>query len=344
MWKLSFRASSLNCSICCFLTEGKKSLGLHFATPFRVNTQSRWSAVSVLRVLKNPIYIGILIQGKNTTPSYKVKKRVEKPCEEWAVIEDNHEPIVDRYDFESVQKVLALDTRTSPGSGTVEFFSGLVFCGECGASMIRKTVPSGKKKYVYYVCAAHKNEKNCSPHSLRDSALEEIVLESLQCHIQDVIDLSDLLELTDAAPLQQATIKKLQGRLDKKQEEIDRYQVLLRSLYENLTDGVLDREEYQDLKKTYTARRTEVEEQTEAIREEISLAKESHSDGRGWMEQFRKHQNIVGLDRAILVSLVERVMIFKGQRVEIIYRWHNEFQWQMDLLLQTQALPEKEAI
>ena len=99
--------------------------------------------------------------------------------------------------------------------------------------------------------------------------LEEIVLESLKRHIQEVINLADLLEITDTAQLQQAGIRKLQVRLDTKQAEIDRCQTLLRSLYESLTDGVIDKEEYQNLRETYSSRRTEAEEQAEAIREEM---------------------------------------------------------------------------
>lgn len=322
----------------------KKSQGLRFATPFRVNTQSRWSAAAVLRILKNPVYTGVLAQGKNTTPSYKVKRRIKKPSEEWAVVEGRHEAIIDRMSFESVQKVLALDTRTSPGNKAVELFSGMVFCGECGAAMIRKTVPSGGKKYVYYVCAAHKNEKTCFAHTLRDSALEEIVTEALKRHIHNVIDLSDLLKLTDAAALQQAGVRKLQARLDKKQEEIDRYQRLLRSLYESLTDGVIDREEYQALKKTYTASRAEAEGQVEALREEMGRTLELTVNNQGWMEQFRKRRNIVALDREIVVSLIERILIYKDRRVEIVHRWQDEFQYQTDLLLQAQALSVKEAV
>ena len=55
------------------------------------------------------------------------------------------EDIVERRDFDSVQKALSLDTRRSPGDSAVQLFSGMVFCGECGASMVRKTVPSGIK-------------------------------------------------------------------------------------------------------------------------------------------------------------------------------------------------------
>ena len=323
----------------------KRSQGMRYSTSFRLKEESVWDAVMVLRILKNPVYIGVLEQGRVTTPSYRVKRLVVKPREEWAVVENCHEPIIDRYDFESVQKVLALDTRTSVSGKAVELFSGMVYCGECGGAMIRKTVPSRKKRYVYYVCAAHKNEKSCYSHSMRVETLDEIVLDALKRYIQDVIDLSDLLELTDTAQLQQAGMRKLQGRLEKKWEEIDRNQSLLRSLYESLADGVIDRDEYQDLKKTYSRRRAEAEEQAEAIQEEMSREMGNFSEGRGWMGQFRKHQNIDALDRTIVVSLIERILIFRDRRVEIVYRWHDEFQWQMDLLRQAQGtLPGREAV
>ena len=318
----------------------KRSQGMRYSTAFRIKEESVWSAGMVLRILKNPVYTGVLEQGRVTTPTHKIKRVVNKPREEWAVVENCHEPIIDRYDFESVQKVLALDTRTSTSGKEVSLFSGMVCCGECGGAMIRKTTYSAKKKYIYYVCASHKNDKTCYTHSLRDTALYDIVLHLLKQHIRDVIDLSDLLQMTDTAQLQQANIQKLQMRLDRKLAEIDRSQTLLRSLYESLADGVIEQEEYQDLKETYTRRRAEAEEQAEAIRQE--MGRELDTQDRSWMDQFRRHQNIETLDRTIVVSLIERIVIYRKHRVEVVFRWHNEFQWQLDLLQQAQAaLPER---
>jgi len=319
----------------------KKSQGLRAYTPFRSKSESTWSAGMILRILKNPAYIGVLEQGRVTTPSYKVKKLVHKPQEDWDVVPNHHEAIVDPFDFETVQRVLALDTRASVSGKAVELFSGMVLCGECGSAMIRKTVPSGRKKYVYYVCAAHKNDKTCYGHSIRDTALEEIVLESTKQHIEDVVGLASMLDLAGAAQLQQANVKKLKERLERKQAEIDRCQTLLRSLYESLTDGIIDREEYHDLKRTYTRRREEAEAQAEALQQQMS--KELDSD-RGWIKQFRKHQGITALDRSIVVSLVERIVIYRDRRVEVIFRWHDEFQHHLELLAQAQELAsEKEA-
>ena len=319
----------------------KKQQGLRFATPFRIRSRSPWSATAVLRILKNPVYTGILEQGKNTTLSYKVKKRVAKPRGEWAVVESAHEAVVDRQDFLSVQKVLALDTRKSPGRDKVELFSGMVLCGECGAAMVRKTVPSGGKKYIYYVCAAHKNEKTCFSHSIRDTALEKIVLESLQKQIQYIISLAGLLEMADTAPLRKAGAKKVQERMDSRKREADRYRRLMESLYENMVDGVITRKEYYELKKNYSDLCSEAEKQAEGLQEEMVRTLESSVDGNGWMEQFKKYGNITELDRTAVVSLIDRIFIYRDRRVDIIYSCQDELRLLDETLAQVQALDEK---
>ena len=311
--------------------EYKRSLGMKYTTSFKTSAKAAWSAGTVIRILKNPIYTGVLIQGKETTPSYKVHKRIAKDKSEWTVIEDSHEAIISGIDFDSVQKVLKCDTRRSPDDKAVGLFSGMLFCGDCGASMVRKTVPAGEKKYVYYVCSAHKQDKSCSPHRMRDAALEEIVLDSLRQHIREVVNMSELLDITDTAPLRTAQAQKVQRQLDKKREEYEKLQKLLMSLYENLTDGVIDREEYARLKASFTARADEVERQMDALRESLNDIR-SHGTENVWMNEFIKRQELASLDRAVVVALIDKILIHSNDVVEIIYRWQDEFAWQLDIL------------
>ena len=316
--------------------EYKRSLGMKFTTPFKTNPKAVWSAATVIRILKNPVYTGVLIQGKATTPSYKVHKRVTKAESEWCVIENNHEAIVSQMLFDNVQKVLRLDTRRSPEDEAVTLFSGMVFCGDCGASMVRKTVPAGGRKYVYYVCSANKQDKTaCSPHRIRDNALEEIVLDSLKVHIQDVVDMSDLLAMTDTAPLRTAEAQKIQRQLDKKREEYETLQKLLMSLYENLVGGILDREEYIRLKESFSSRASEAEKQMDALRDTLTNIRE-HGTENAWMEEFKRHRGITALDRSIVVSLIEKILVHEDDTIEIIYRWQDEFAWQLDVLRRAQ--------
>ena len=311
--------------------EYKRSLGMKYTTSFKTSAKAAWSAGTVIRILKNPIYTGVLIQGKETTLSYKVHKRIAKDKSEWTVIENSHEAIISGIDFDSVQKVLKCDTRRSPDDKAVGLFSGMLFCGDCGASMVRKTVPAGEKKYVYYVCSAHKQDKSCSPHRMRDAALEEIVLDSLRQHIREVVNMSELLNITDTAPLRTAQAQKVQRQLDKKREEYEKLQKLLMSLYENLTDGVIDREEYARLKASFTARADEAERQMDALRESLNDI-QSHGTENVWMNEFIKRQELAELDRAVVVALIDKILIHSNDVVEIIYRWQDEFAWQLDIL------------
>ena len=318
----------------------KKSQGLRYNTSFRTKEDSAWSANMVLRILQNPVYIGVLEQGRVTTPSYKIKRKVVKPREEWAIVEACHEPIIERCDFEIVQKVLAMDTRTCIGAPAVELFCGLLYCGECGAPMIRKTVPSGKHKYVYYVCSAHKNKKACFSHALRDKVLEEIVLNLLKQRISDVMSLCDVMELVDAAQLQKANLRKLNERYLQKQKEIERNRTLLQKLYESLADGLIDRSEYQELKETYAKHRAEAEKQAEAIQEQMGQEMAFGAESRVWIDRFRKYRNITELERSAVVTLIERVLIYREHRVEIVFRWQNEYRAMLELVSHQAAVRE----
>ena len=94
--------------------EYKISSGSRYETGFRQKEQALWSSVTVRRILENEVYIGNLVQGKRTTPNHKVKQTYVKPEDDWIRIEKNHEPLVSDRDFEIIQRLLGMDTRTSP--------------------------------------------------------------------------------------------------------------------------------------------------------------------------------------------------------------------------------------
>ena len=328
-------ADRLNSSGILSPLEYKRSLGMKCSTPLQTNLKASWSAASIIRLLKNPLYIGTLVQGRLTTPSYKVHKRVEKSENEWSVIENNHEAIVSKRDFDTVQKVLARDTRRSPDAASVSLFSGMVFCGDCGASMVRKPVNSGGKRYYYYVCSANKQDKSCSSHRIRVETLEAIVLELLQNHIAAVADLDNALSVADTAPLRTAEAFKVQRQLDEKRAEYERLQKLLMSLYENLSDGIIDKTEYMRLKQSFSDRAAETEKQMDALQERLTTIK-THTADTSWTENFKRYRNLTELDRSVVVNLIERIMVYEDNAVKITYRWQDEFTWQMDIVRQAQ--------
>ena len=166
---------------------------------------------------------------------------------------------------------------------------------------------------------------------MRDTALEEIVLDSLKQHIREVVDMSELLAITDTAPLRTAQAQKVQRQLDKKREEYEKLQKLLMSLYENLADGIIDREEYSRLKASFASRADEAEKQMDALRERLTEIQNNGTEN-AWMSEFTKRQGLTALDRAVVVALIDKIFIHSNDMVEIIYRWQDEFAWQLDIL------------
>jgi len=161
--------------------EYKQKNGVNYSAPFKTNARSLWSAVAVLRILSNPVYTGELIQGKETTPSYKIKKRVIKPENEWSITPNAHEAIINKNDFLLVKKLLLQDTRTSPDNKNQTVFplAGFMYCGYCGNNIVRKKAG----KYCYYVCAANKTGKGCAAYCFNQNDFDGFIAEIIKKQI-----------------------------------------------------------------------------------------------------------------------------------------------------------------
>lgn len=131
--------------------EYKKSQGENFSTGFVTHIKAQWSAVAVKRILTNEMYVGVMVQGKNEKVSYKVKRLVEKPRDEWVRVADTHEAIVPLKDFKTVQKLLEVDTRVFAGKAKCHIFTGYLFCGDCGKPMSRRVNRYKGIKNIFYM-------------------------------------------------------------------------------------------------------------------------------------------------------------------------------------------------
>ena len=161
-------------------SEYKKHQGLNYKSGFSSGGATCWSAVTVKNILTNRIFIGELTQGKRGTPNYKVKKVKLRDKSEWAVVKDNHEPIINELNFDVVQKTLGRDTRTSPVEDTVQPLAGILFCPDCGRAMCRRSVTRAQKKFYYYICSTHKRGDGCTSHCFEQGKLENAVLHAIQ--------------------------------------------------------------------------------------------------------------------------------------------------------------------
>jgi hypothetical protein len=308
--------------------EYKKKQGLNFDTPFLKNERALWSAVAVGRILTNPVYIGTLTQGKETTPNYKVKKRVIKPEDEWNVVEEAHEAIIRKTDFETVSGLLSKDTRTPPKQDTVFPLSGIMFCGDCGNSIVRKKVG----KYYYYVCATNKTGKGCTSHSYAANELETAVMETIKRQMNAVLDLEKCLDELADLPYQQRNMQKVNEQIADRENEIKDCERYKRSLYEDYKNGDISKEDFIAFGKDYTDRIDELKKAVEILTQEAELLFNENNTAHKLIEHFKQYKNISELSRQLVINLINRIDVFEKKQITILFRFQDRFEMLNNLL------------
>lgn len=307
-------------------SEYKRQLGGNYKSGFQKNRKAKWSAVAINRILKNKIYLGVLEQGKREKVNYKLNKVVEKPETEWAVKENTHEAIISRADFENVAKLLNLDTRKSPEEETLFMLSGLMFCGECGRSMVRRCNRYKDKQSVYYICATYNKGKGCSRHSIAQSVIEDILLDAIKRHIEHVARLDELLNTIRDREVNYDDIVANDQEILAKYKELDQCKKVEMSLHRDLAAGIISIEEYEQFKNNFAHKSAEIEETIRKLQQEIETVFKEGLFADEWIDTFTKTGNITSLDRSIVLSLVEKITVHEENRIEITFKYQDEYE------------------
>lgn len=305
----------------------KISRGLpHPKKGYADSQKAKWSAHAILRILQDETYTGVLLQGKQSTHNHKIKDIIEKPAEEWIRTENAHAPIIRKQDFELVQKIMGLDTRTAPDGDAVYLFSGILICRSCGGRMTRKTNTVKGKKYIYYHCPTGKKHGCEHPAMLREDELTACVLESLQAHIRNVVSLEKLLDSISEEQINQELIAGFKSQIAENEVQLEKAMQFKAALYENFVSGFLDKKEYRDLKNQYTKQIEQRREAIESLRKEMEQASANTNDRLRWTQHFKEFSTMTSLDRRAVITLIQCIHVEGKNNLKITFRYQLEYQ------------------
>ena len=304
----------------------KISRGLpHPTGGFSDRPGTRWAAHTVIRILQDETYTGTLAQGRQGTYNHKIKDVVTKPQEEWIRVENAHEPIIQKRDFDLVQKVLRLDTRTAPSGKDVYLFSGLLICGCCGGPMTRKINVYKDKRYAYYYCRTGKKHGCANPVMLKEDDLIQCVLSVLQAHIRSVVSLDELLDSLSAEKVNQNAVDECRMRIEEAQRRLERAIRFKTTLYENYISGHLNKSEYKDMKDHYSLEIEQAQAAVAELRDELDETLNNSADRMKWARDFREFETMTTLDRRAVVALIDSIRVIGKKELEINFRYQLEF-------------------
>ena len=306
----------------------KKKKGLKYNNPNSSKNDGLWSASTVARILQNEIYTGVMVQGRHRIISYKVHKQIAVPEDEWFVVPNTHEAIIDRETFEKAQTLHKRDTRTAPGKQDVYILSGFVRCADCKKAMRRKTA----RNLAYYACRTFTDKKTCSKHSIRQDKLEEAVLAALQVQIALVDELSEEIERINNAPVINRENKRLTLALKQAEKQLKQYHDASDSLYLDWKSGDITKEEYRRLKGKIAEQTAQLEQNISYLKEEMQVMADGIDTDAPYLTAFLKHKNIQTLNRGIVVELVNMVWVHENGEITVDFNFADEYQRILDYI------------
>ena len=311
----------------------KKNNGLPYAKKgYADKADCKWSATTIIRILQDETYTGTLVQGKQGTPHYKIKQMEQRPASEWVRVPDAHKALIARQDFDLVQRIKGLDTRTSPNEDTVYLFSGILICGCCGSRMTRKTNRANGKEYHYYYCPTGKKKGCAHPVMLKESSLIDCVRDSLKAYIGNIASLEALLTGIDQSSINQALAKEYSDHITDNERRLEQVLEFKARLYESLVGGMLTKEEYASYKAKYTKQAEEIHGSIRVLKEKLTEVLENRSERNRWISQFTQFSTLETLDRRALIHMVQSIRVRGKKELDITFTHEDEYKKALQLL------------
>lgn len=307
----------------------------------RGDSGQQWGSATILQLLRNQVYIGDMVQCKRRVLSFKTKKRLATDPEDWIIIENTHEAIIDRMTWGSVQRRLDI-ARTRPNhaikvnsTDEVNIFAGIIRCAECGAAMAfnRKVEKSGVVRRLYR-CSRYANSgsKSCSMHAIDADTLESIILSDIQYHAQTAIDdeqrLMDRLlsfsgqEWRNEKTAQEKALRDATNRIAFIGDASKR-------LFEEKITGSVPDSLFRKMFSDYERELSELEAKVVELRQYTQEEESSESKVKIWMELIKECVSLDRLDRATAFQLIDNVAVHertdgrgrKSQSIQVKYNF-----------------------
>lgn len=305
-------------------TEHWSNIGRNCSKPPAI--PYNWCSATVADILSKQEYCGDTVNFRSTTKSFKNKKKIERPSEEWQIFKDTHPAIIDRETFALVQE-LRKHRRRPTKSGIVSPFSGLLYCADCGEKLYYSVTGNYKREQAYFFCSSYrKNSEVCSAHYIREKVVEQIVLESMQRILLNVQAFEKEFARKQMDCYTEDKKKQLAAKrreLSKAKKRIAEIDALIQKIYEDNASGKLSDERYATLSLSY-----EEEQKTlKAAVPELQVYLEAETDKTESLQRFiqkvKQITELKVLTPELIHEFVDKIVVYApryldGKRVQLL--------------------------
>lgn len=286
-------------------------------------TSAHWCSRTVAELLENPTYLGHLVQGRRKKVGYKSKKEIRIPKEDWIIVKNTHEAIIDEETFNTVQKLMRRN-KNKPHGKSNYLLKGLLYCKECGHSI--GVNYSSDKKRRYCVCnyyTSHSKFGVCTPHSMNYDKLERKVLDNIKEIVKKNIDTSELVSKLEETREKNDVKTKLKGQISSIDIKIRSTTNNIDKLYIDKLEGIISLDQYNRLKQKLNKEIEQLDNQKQNLINELGKI-DRHERKRNKDDTLKQIKEFLSFDRPsteLLVNLIDKIEIHEDKTVEVNYKF-----------------------
>jgi len=284
----------------------------------------KWSAERITFMLKNRVYCGDMVQGRMEKVNYKSDKCRKLPESQWIIVEDTHEPIVSRDEFERVGRLI--DSRKKTRSRKIDFpLKGLVYCKECQHPLgVINRVLSGNKPTLYFVCRTYQRfTKNsaCTCHCVRVERISQIVVDRIRNICLEYLDSKTAVDVAGIVMQEVAENRKVDAEIKRLTAEISIITAKMDRLYDDRLNGLVEDGDFKRLYDGMKESRTNIQRRLDRLTTADYCVPELDKEIDILVQNFVSSAEA---NRELLCSLIERIELSDDKQIFIRFRFAPE--------------------
>ena len=297
-----------------YLENGRKS-----SNDISTRGKYAWGTSSIRHILENRQYTGCTVNFKTSLVSYKVHKTVYNPEEEWQIIPNTQEAIVDEDTFNRVQE-LRDSRRRNTATGRESLFSGLLYCADCKSKLYFCAAKSIKPEQEFHRCSAYKeNRGTCSIHFIREVVLREAILELVKrvaLFIQQYEAVFLYMYAKKHNITKEVNSRNMKATIERNKRRIKELDKLIERIYEDNVLGKIPDARFSKMMASYEAEQNQLVTETAKAEESLKTMEQDKVDLRAFLETIRQCTDIKELTPAIVNSLIRRIEVHNSEKID----------------------------
>ena len=284
-----------------------------------------WSIHSVKKILENRMYTGDMVQHTQTKISYKSKKKIKLDQSLWVIVENTHEPLVDKEIFRIINKKRDNHNRKVEvkTKRPIRLLEGLIYCKECG----NRLGVIYRKNHNYWTINCNRYARDpirekCKTHFFPYDNFEVEVLEQLKILLSNLfkeLNVKELnAEIINGTNLGTKSFDEIKKSIEK---DILKLSSNIQTAYQDRIDGNISLESYKMIVSPYEQKKRILKDKLEEIELEILKRKNGANKIPNYTKKIKELLNIEKPNRDLLFTIIDRIEADEYRNVTIKFKY-----------------------